>query len=129
MTWKAVAYETVVPETTFVIGKAGTPDAATANDVADFYFVVPFAVTIKRLKATMKTAPSANTTLQVRKSTDSGASFADVTGATVTVNSSAKLGTSDPSDFSLSEGDVLNFSITAGGGSGSNLALFLVGSK
>ncbi len=113
-------------EHALVMGLAGTPPAATTNDVADFYLILPFNMTLTRLKATMKTAPSGNTTYQVRRSIDAGASFANAFGA-VTVNASAKVGTADPADLDVNEGDVLNFSVTVGGGSGSNPAVFAVG--
>ena len=113
-------------EHALVMGLAGAPPTATSNDVADFYVIVPFNMTLTRLKATMKTVPSTNTTFQVRRSVDSGASFADAFG-TVTVDASAYVGTADPGDLDVNEGDVLNFSVTVGGGSGANAAIFVVG--
>ena len=125
MAWKKILLDGD-EEHALVMGVAGTQPAATANDVADFYVIVPFGMSLKRLKATMKTAPSANTTFQVRRSVDSGASFSNAFG-TVTINSSAKVGTADPGDLAVNEGDVLNFSVTVGGGSGTNPAVFVIG--
>lgn len=100
-------------ERPFFIGAAGTP--AVGDDKADFYVPVPFNCTLKRLKATSKTAVSALTTYQLRRSTDGGATFADYFG-TVDIANGARLGSSDPADLDLTEGDVLNFSIDAGSG-------------
>ena len=112
-------------EHALVMGYAGTPPAATTNDIADFYVIVPFNVTLTRLKATMKTAPGANVTYQIRCSVDSGGSFSNAFG-TVTINSAAKVGIADPADLNVNEGDVLNFSVTVGGGTGTNPAIFVV---
>ena len=125
MTWKRVQL-LGDEEHALVMGCAGIPPVATTNDIADFYLIVPFNVTLTRLKATMKTAPGANVTYQVRRSVDSGASFANAFG-TVTINSTAKVGIADPADLDVNEGDVLNFSVTVGGGSGTNAAIFVIG--
>ena len=115
-------------EHALVMGRAGTIPAATANDQADFLVIVPFNMSLRRLKATALTAPSGNTTFQIRRSTDSGGSFSNAFG-TVTISASAKVGTADPGDLDVNEGDVLNFSVTVGGGSGTNCAVFVVGAR
>lgn len=129
MAWRALAYQDGVPETALVIGLAGEIPSATADDQADFYMVVPFDMVVKRLKATAATAPSTNTELTLRRSTDNGATFSTVTGRTVTINNGDHLGENDVTDQNVNQGDILNFSVTSGGGSGENLALFVIGSK
>ncbi len=113
-------------EHALVMGVAGTPPASPAADAADFLVIVPFNMTLTRLKATMETAPSADLTVQIRRSTDNGVTFGDFLG-TVTVSNGAKVGTADPANSDVSEGDILNCSVTAGGNSGSNLAVFVIG--
>lgn len=120
------ATQTAAPQTALSLGVAGTIPASAAADTSDFFIIVPCAMTITRLKAVCKTAPSSNTTIQLRKSTDSGSTWADVTGFSVTVNASALVGTADPTDTTVNEGDLLGFSVTAGGGSGTNLMLEVV---
>lgn len=110
------------------MGKAGAIPAATVNDQADFLLILPFAMTLRRLKATAKTAPTSNTTIQVRRSTDSGGSFVNYFG-TVTINATTKVGIADPVDASVNEGDILNFSITVGGGSGADLLVQVIGTR
>jgi hypothetical protein len=107
-----------------ILGVAGTLPSATANDTADFTICVPWNMTLKRLKATVKSAPSSNTTFQVRRATVS--TFSNYFGS-VTINSSAIEGAADPSDADVNEGDLLQISITAGGGSGSNAAVEIIG--
>lgn len=128
MTWKRIQL-LGDEEHALMMGVAGTIPTATSNDVCDFLVVVPFAMTLKRLKTTVKVKPSGDTTVQLRKSTDGGATFSNVAGWTVSVTAagSGKVHTSDPVDTTVDEGDVLGFSITSGGGSGSNLALQAVG--
>jgi len=115
------------PQVALALGVAGTVPAATADDKSDFIVVVPFDLTLKRMKAAMKTTPSSTTTIQLRKSVDSGSNWTSISGWTVTVNSAAYVGTSDPTDIDLDEGDLLGFSITAGGGSGTNLMVEVIG--
>lgn len=114
----------------FSLGKAGTIPAATTNDTADFTFALPYNMTGKRLKVTCLTKPSGDTTLQLRRSTNSGETFSDVSGWTVVITAAgnAKMFTSDPTDATdWAEGDVFNFSITGGGGDGTNVVLEVIG--
>jgi len=113
-------------EHALVMGVAGTLASATAADQADFLIFVPFDMTLKRLKASVKVAPSSSTTFQIRRSTDSGGTFSNAFG-TVVISSSAKVGVADPADLNVDEGDLLNFSITVGGGSGENAAIHVLG--
>jgi len=125
LTWQRIALFGE-EEHAIVIGRAGTLPAAIADDIADFYMVVPFNMTLRRLKATMKTGPGINTTFQVRRSINGGGSFTDAFGI-VTIAAAAKVGVADPGDLDVSEGDLLNLSVRMGGNSGSNLAIFIIG--
>ena len=125
MAWTKVLY-LADAEHALVLGAAGTMPSATTSDIADFFLIVPFDMTLKRLKASLSTAPSSNTTFQMRRSVNSGSTFANAFG-TVVINSSAFVGTADPADLNVDEGDVLNVSVTVGGGSGDNLALHVIG--
>lgn len=116
----------VAPELALMMGRAGAIPAATSADAADFLVIVPFNITALRLKATAKTAPTSATTMQIRRSTDGGDSFSDAFG-TVQLGANSKDGVSDPANLDLNEGDVLQFSVTVGGGSGTNLAVMVVG--
>jgi len=113
-------------EHAIVMGYAGTIPGATAVDTADFAVPVPFNMTLKRIKAQSKIDVTSNTTMQIRKSTNQGDSFSNFLG-TVTISANDKQGTGDPSDADVNEGDVLQFSITVGGGSGSNLVIQVIG--
>lgn len=104
-------------------GKAGSI-SATETDAADFLVPIPFDCTVLRMKVTCKTAPGGSMAVQLRKSTNSGSSFADVSGFVVTFSASAKIAVVDPSNADLSEGDILNFSASTG--SGANLLVELV---
>lgn len=110
-------------ERVLVMGKAGAV-AATETDAADFLMVVPFNMTLKRIKVSRKTHGSAASVVQVRRSTDSGASYSNAFGS-ATFASTGLVATSDPADLDVNEGDVLNFSVATGGGS--NLLVELVG--
>ena len=109
-------------ERALTMGKAGTISATDA-DAADFLLVVPFAMTLKRIKCSRKTHGSAASVVQIRRSTDNGASFSNAFG-TATFGSSSLVATGDPADLAVSEGDVLNFSVSTGGGT--NLLVELV---
>lgn len=110
-----------------VLGKAGTI-AATDADAADFPFVVPFNMTLMKMKVTMKTAPSGAMVVQLRKAAatiTTAPTYSDVSGFSVTFSASNVLAIADPTDADVGEGDFLNFSCTTG--SGTNLLLALVG--
>lgn len=126
MAWKKIILDTDI-EQALVIGVAGNVPAVSA-DVADFLMIVPFPMTLLRLKATVKTAVGADTTFQVRRSTNNGASFSNYFG-TVQILNGAKAGVAAPASQDVNEGDILNLSVTIGGGSGANLALFIVGRR
>ncbi len=110
-------------ERALTMGLAGTV-AATATDTADFLMVVPFNMTLRRIKASAKTAPTGAMAVQIRRSTDAGATYANAFG-TVTFTANTRTAASDPADLDVNEGDVLNFSVSTG--SGSNLMVELVG--
>lgn len=84
-------------------------------DTADFLQVIPFNMTLKRFKITRATHGSSASVVQIRKSTNSGASYSDAFGS-ATFGSTSLVATADPTDHNVTEGDVLNFSITTGGG-------------
>lgn len=108
-----------------ILGLAGTIPAAAAADKADFYVTVPFALTLTNLKAVAKTAPSATTTFQIRRSVDGGTSFSDAFG-TVSL-ASVRTGVANPADLAVNENDILNFSVTVGNGTGADLLIEAIG--
>jgi hypothetical protein len=108
-----------------MLGYAGTLPGVTA-DTADFAVPVPFNMTFKRIKAQTKTNTTAATTIQIRKSTDGGDAFANFLG-TVVIPITDKNGVADPVDADANENDVLQFSITVGGGGGTNLVVQVIG--
>lgn len=108
-----------------IMGLVGTIPAATVNEAADFYLTVPVAMTLEKLKAVAKTAPGVTTTFQVRRSTNGGTSFTNAFG-TVSL-ASARTGVANPADLAVSEGDVLNFSVTVGNGTGADLLIEVIG--
>ena len=117
--------------TALMMGRAGTIPASAAADQADFLVIVPFNMTLKTVQASALTAPTSSTTVRVRKATPSGGlvTFSDLSAtfeATISANQKiSALG--NPSDVDVAAGDVLNFSITAGGGSGANIMVSVVG--
>jgi len=121
--------QTVAHQAALTMGVAGTIPAAAA-DLADFYVVVPFNMTAMRLKLVSKTAPTALTTVRVRRGVPSAGlvTFSDLSATfEASIAANQKYVAADPVDVTLSEGDVLNFSITVGGGSGTNLMVEVVG--
>lgn len=111
----------------FAIGKVGAIPAAPANDQADFMFPVPYNIIIKQLKAISTVTLTNPVTIQVRHSTDGGISFYDVVGVAVNINAGSRLGIATVTDYSIVEGEVLNFSIVSGGNTGNNLTLLIIG--
>ncbi len=129
MAWSRITLDGDV-EHALMMGRAGTIPAATADDQADFYVVVPFNILLKRIKTSVVSKPSGDTTVQIRRSTDSGNSFSNAFGTCViTAAGTPKVHTSDPADLSVNEGDVLNFSITGGGSDGTNLVVQVIGAR
>jgi hypothetical protein len=115
-------------ESALAMGQAGDIPAATTDDTADFYVTVPFDMTLLRLVGVVKTKPTSDTTIQIRRSTDDGNSFSNAFGTVViTAAGSAKSFSSDPTDLDVDEGDVMNYSITVGGGDGTNLLVETIG--
>lgn len=101
----------------FVIGVAGGLSGVSGVQAADFYFPVPYNSTIKRMKAVCRTAPTAAMTVQLRKSTNAGTSFADISGFIVTYTTGGEFVQNvDPADANISEDDLL--SVTLGGTQG-----------
>jgi hypothetical protein len=129
MAWQgqAPAHATSI---TFATGLGGTIPAATTDDCADFNVVVPRNCNIKKIKATVKTKPSSDTTIQVRRTADGDpGNFVNWLGtvivetATDVVSYTATPGTPLDAD----EGDLVQISITGGGGDGTNLLVELAG--
>lgn len=108
-----VADLALLQERGLVVGKAGTLPT-TVTDGADNYLPLPYNMTLRRMKVTAKSVTS-SMAVQLRKSTDSGANWSDVSGFTVTFASGDKIKVVDPSNVDLAEGDLLGLSITASG--------------
>lgn len=106
-----------------IIGKAGALPT-TSTDGADTYLPLPFNMTLRRMKVTAKSVTS-SMVVQLRKSTDSGANWSDVSNFVVTFSSGDKLKVVDPANVDLAEGDLIGLSIT-GAGSGSDLLVEVV---
>jgi hypothetical protein len=91
---------------------SGTGTPTIANDVCPWLYVGT-AATVARLTLSCLTAPSGNFTVVVKRSANSGSTFAD-TIATVTVGSGAKLATTTTIAIpALAAGDYLRLDITA----------------
>lgn len=119
--WSGSEWIVQKPERVVTLGVSG---AITSNaDSSDFYVPIAFAATIKRMKVTA-VGVTTNMTVQLRKSTDSGASFADVSAFTVTFASGNKIKTVDPTDADVNEDDILN--VSCGTVSGTNLLVALI---
>lgn len=115
-------------ENAVALGIGGSIPAPPALEQADFLVPLPFALSLFRLKATMKVPPTANTTFQLRKSADGGVTWANVFGS-VTVLAGQRVGVSAPATTTIAEGELLNFSVTAGDGSGGNATILAIGRK
>jgi hypothetical protein len=124
--WDLIAVDVELDlERAMVIGKAGALPTL-LNDGADFPLVVPFDMTLRRMKSICAIAPTTNMVVQLRLSTDPlTPSYSDVAGFTTTFTAAQQSATVDPDDFDVSEGDVLNLSITSG--SGQNMLTEIVG--
>jgi hypothetical protein len=107
---------TVSAERALSMGLGGTVPA-TAADTADFVVQVPFNMTLKRLKATAKTGPGGAMAVQLRRSTNpTTPSYSNVTGFVATFVAGQSSAVVDPTDVDVNEGDLLNFSVSTGGG-------------
>ncbi len=121
--------QAVAHQVALTLGVAGTIPAVSAN-VADFPVVVPFNMTAMRLKLISKTAPTALTTVRVRRGVPSAGlvTFSDLSATfEASIAANQQYVATDPADVTLTEGDILNFSITVGGGSGTNLLVEVIG--
>lgn len=105
------------------VGKAGTIPATSA-DTGDFLLAIPFDMTAERLKVTRKTHGSAAMVIQPRVSGDAGNSYSDALES-ITFGSTSLEQELNITDVDLNEGDILNFSITSGGGT--NLLVEVIG--
>jgi hypothetical protein len=91
----------------------------TMTDAADFYFVVPFNATLKRMKATVKAPVTGSCAVKLRSAAaaiTTPPTFGDVTGFTCTFSSGNVLATVSPSTVNVGEGDFLGLSVTTGSG-------------
>jgi hypothetical protein len=146
MTWKQVLYATdTVPAHahlegditdlthTFFLGKAGTIPASTAQDQADFLVIVPWDMTMTGVYALALTAPTSQTTARVRVATPSAGlvTFADLSATfNAVIEADQKVSPlGNPADVNVNAGQVLNFSIVGGGGSGTNILVAVLGFK
>lgn len=121
----AEAIAAVKVEHAIALGKAGV--VAAAADTANFIQVAPFDMKLTRLKATCIKKPTSDATIQVRQSTDSGATFANAFGTVVvTAAGTAKIFTSNPADLNINESDGFNFSVT-GGADGEDYMIEIIG--
>lgn len=112
-------------ERAVTLGLAGTIPAS-GTDTSDFFVPLPFNMTLLRMKATCKTAPTGAMVVQLRRSTNNTTpSWSDVTGFSVTFTSSQNTAVADPSDVSVNEGDLLGFSVSTG--SGTNIIVEAIG--
>ncbi len=112
-----------------VLGKGGAI-STTDPDAADFPICVPFACTILRMKVTVKTAPTGAMAVTLRRAATpvtTAPTYSDVGGCVVTFVANRVLAIADPTDVPITEGDMLNFSCTTGGGT--NLLLEVVVSQ
>jgi hypothetical protein len=107
------------------VGRAGIPPAATAADVADFLVVVPYQMEALELRATLLLAPAALTRVQMRRSADGGNTWVDHFGF-VDIPAGARKGMNTPPPAVWNEGDLVNFSVVSGGGSGENLTVLML---
>lgn len=99
---------------------------ATVTDGADFIVAVPFDMTLLRIKATCKVAPTGAMVPQLRLSTNATSpSWADVSGFAVTFVSGQSSAVANPTDVTVSEGNLLGLSV--GTGSGTNLLVEAIG--
>lgn len=107
-----------------ILGISGTL-GGTMTDAADFPFIMPFASTILRIKATLRTATTTAMSVQLRRSggPDAGA-YANVPGVALSFPIGSKGTILDPVDLNIAENDVLNLSVT--NGSGTNLSFEVV---
>lgn len=96
-----------------------------ADQNGDFVRIAPNQMTLKRMKVTLKTLAAGAMVVQLRRSTNNGTSWVDVTGFTVTFANGAGIRTVDPTDVNINEGDWLGYSITTP--SGANMEITLVG--
>lgn len=115
-------------ERALTLGKGGVI-GATETNAADFPMIVPFALTMKRMKVVLNTAASGAMAVQLRKASAPGTavpSYSDVSGFLCTFANGSQIATVTPGTAILaSEGDLLNFSATTG--SGSNMMVEVVG--
>lgn len=107
---------------TLVVSRAGSMPA-TVTDGADFSVAVPEDMLLQSLEVVCKTAPAGAMAVQLRRSTNGGASFANVAGFTVTFTGGAKTATVSPTGVAVNAGDLLDFSITALGTGAANVAV------
>lgn len=124
--WDLIAVDVELDiERAMVIGKSGAIPT-TLGDGVDFPLVVPFDMTLRRMKSICAEAPTTNMVVQLRLSTDAVTpSYSDVAGFTLTFVAGQQSANIDPDDADVSEGDVLNLSMTSG--SGQNMLTEIVG--
>ncbi len=104
-------------ERAILLGRGGT--IGNAADCADFPVSVPFTCTLVRMKATVKSAPSGAMVVQLRNKTapvTTPPTYSDVTGFACTFTAGRVLAVVDPANVALTEGDMLNFSLTVADG-------------
>ncbi len=110
----------------FVLGKGGAI-LTTDTNAADFPFCVPYDCTLRRMKATLKTAATGAMVVHLRLASGpvtTAPTYADVTGFTATFANTYVFASVDPTNVDVLEGDMLNFSCTVG--SGANLLVEIV---
>lgn len=106
-------------ERALTLGKGGAI-GATETNAADFPMIVPFAITMKRMKAVLNTAASGAMTVQLQKASAPGTavpSYSAVNGFVCTFANGSTIATITPGTaVTAAEGDLLNFSAATGSG-------------
>ncbi len=113
----AIAASGSSTERAILLGRGGT--IGNAADCADFPVSVPFACTLVRMKVTAKSAPSGAMVVQLRSKAapvTTPPTYSDVTGFACTFTGGRVLAVVDPANVALTEGDMLNFSLTTADG-------------
>ena len=114
-----------------VLGISGDIPAGPSAQAGDLPIPLPHNAVLRRMKLIAKSAVSVVKTAQLRRSTDNGNTYADITGFIASLDpaiSGGRVATAvDPTDVDVNENDLLQISLTDGNASsGADLATIVV---
>jgi hypothetical protein len=110
----------------FTMGVSG--QVADGNEQSPYHYPMPFDMIGTKMQISCVTSPTVNRTINLRRSTDQGSSFSNVTGwQDVMENTGIRVFAADTTDTLFKKGELFNFGVAFGGSGGTDFLIQVIG--